>query len=217
MRAPHRTEIDHRVLKLMVGLTGLFLASTTSLLSGGAILSISQSHCHGGWARDFFVGSMFAIAAFMAAYNGFSFREMLVAKVTALAAIGVAWFPTKCAADSYSMPQAHVAAAAVMFAMLATMCHIFYRRARNRRTTRANRRAVLYALCGITILASMGLVIVNHFIGNPIKAVIPRLEFYCEQAALVAFGTAWLAASHVLPWITGPEERWVKLRSPPVQ
>ena len=74
---------------------------------------------------------------------------------------------------------------------------------------RANRRAVLYAACGITILASMGVVAVDHFIGNPIRSVLPRLEFYCQQMALVAFGLAWLAASHILPWITAPEEKWV--------
>lgn len=209
MKAPRDQEIDHRVLKLMVGLIGLFLASATSFFSGDTILSISESHCYGGWARDFFVGTMFAIAAFMAAYNGFSRKEMVVAKVTAVAAIGVAWFPTRCPTQDEIIPGAHVISAIVMFAMLATLCHIFYVRARSHGLDGANRRAVLYAVCGIAIVAAMGLVLVDHLVGGPIKAVIPRLEFYCEEVALVAFAVAWLAASHIVPWITAPEEKWL--------
>jgi hypothetical protein len=210
MSRPHDQEIDHRVLKLMVGLIALFLASATSFFSHGTILSISQSHCHGGWARDFFVGTMFAIAAFMAAYNGFSRAEMWVAKVTALAAVGVAWFPTQCPTQDEIIPGAHVISAVVMFAMLAALCRIFYLRARSHGLPRANRRAVIYAVCGIAILAAMSLVALDHLLGNPIKSVVPRLELYCQQVALVSFGVAWLAASHVVPWLTAPEERWVR-------
>lgn len=209
MDKPRDEEIDHRVLKLMVGLIGLSLATATNLLSAGTILSISQSHCYGGWARDFFVGNLFAVAAFMAAYNGFSRKEMWVAKVTALAAIGVAWFPTACPTQGEIIPGAHVVSAVVMFLMLATMCRIFYVRARRRHLPGASRRAMLYAACGIAIVASMLMVVADHFLGGPLKSVVPRLEFYCEQVALVAFGVAWLASSHVVPWITAPEEKWV--------
>jgi hypothetical protein len=94
---------------------------------------------------------MFAMAAFMAAYNGFSRTQMLVAKVTAVAAIGVAWFPMRCPTRDEIVPGAHV-----------------------------------------------------------VSAIIPRLEFYCEELALIAFAVAWLAASHIVPWITAPEERWIR-------
>jgi hypothetical protein len=209
MHTPQRNDIDHRVLKLMVGLVGLFLASATSFFSSDTILSISQSHCYGGWARDFFVGTMFAIAAFMAAYNGFSRKEMWVAKVTALAAVGVAWFPTRCPTQDEIIPGAHVISSVIMFLMLAMLCRIFYLRAKSRGLVRANRRAVLYAVCGFAILIAMGLVAIDHFLGSPVKSVIPRLEFYCQQVALIAFGVAWLAASHIVPWLTAPEERWL--------
>jgi hypothetical protein len=203
-------EIDHRTLKLMVGVVALFLASATSFLSSDSIGSISQAHCYGGWARDIFVGSLFAIAAFMAAYNGYSNREMLLTKATALAAIGVAWFPTRCGVQGETLPGAHVAFSIIMFSTLALLCRIFYQRARSRNLPGSNRRAVLYAVCGILIPVSMGVVVIDAFLGRAISAHIPRLEFYCEQVALVAFGVAWLAASHLLPWITAPEERWIR-------
>jgi hypothetical protein len=206
---PHQ-EIDHRTLKLMVGLVALFLASATSFLSGDSIASISKAHCYGGWSRDLFVGSLFAIAAFMAAYNGNSRREMLLTKATAVAAIGVAWFPTACGAQGEILPGAHVAFSIIMFATLALLCRVFYLRARARGLPGADRRAVLYAVCGILIPVSMGVVVVDALLGRPIATPFPRLEFYCEQVALVAFGAAWLAGSHVLPWVTAPEERWFR-------
>lgn len=208
MAGQSRQEIDHRTLKLLVGLVGLFLASATSFLSGGAIESISAAHCHGGWARDFLVGSLFAIAAFMLAYNGFSRREKWVAKVTALAAIGVAWFPSKCGGQAELIPGAHAVSAVVMFLMLTWLCWIFHRRAKRAAYPGARRRARLYALCGITIPLSMGIIVVDHFAGGAIEAHVPRLVLYCELVALFAFGVAWLAASHLVPWITAPEERW---------
>lgn len=209
MAATRNEEIDHRVLKLMIGVIALSLAAATSLLSAGNILSISESHCYGGWARDFFVGSMFAVAAFMAAYNGRSRKEMWVAKVTAVAAVGVAWFPTKCPTQDEILPGAHAISAIIMFLMLATLCRIFYVRARRQALPGARRRATLYAVCGIAIVVSMLTVVVDYLVGNPLKAFIPRLELYCEQVALFAFAMAWLAASHILPWLTAPEEKWV--------
>jgi len=50
--------------------------------------------------------------------------------------------------------------------------------------------------------------VIDHFTGGVIIHRLPRLVFYCEMLALMAFGVAWLAASHVLPWITAPQERW---------
>ena len=50
----------------------------------------------GPWPRDIFVGSLFAISAFMLAYNGLSEPEMWLAKVASVAALGVAMFPCQC-------------------------------------------------------------------------------------------------------------------------
>jgi hypothetical protein len=134
---------------------------------------------------------------------------MWVTKVTALSAVGVAWFPMACPGQDEIIPGAHVVSAVIMFATLAMLCRIFYLRAKSHGLPRANRRAFIYATCGIAILAAMGLVAIDFILGNPIKALVPRLEFYCQQVALVAFGVAWLAASHIVPWVTAPEEKWL--------
>ena len=37
---------------------------------------------------------------------------------------------------------------------------------------------------------------------------MPRLAFYAERTALIAFGVSWLIASRVLPFITREDERF---------
>jgi asparagine N-glycosylation enzyme membrane subunit Stt3 len=204
-----KQEIDHRTLKLVVAIVAFFLASVTSLLADGGIESISASYKHGGTARDVFVGALFAIAAFMAAYNGFGRTERVLARVVAVAAVGVALFPGGSADDSGMVARVHTIASILMFLSLAGLCQVFRSRALRRNEKSADRRATLYAICALVMLAVMILVVIDHFTGGPIVHRIPRLVFYCEMLALLAFGVAWLAASHILPWFTAREERWI--------
>ncbi len=48
--APSAREIDHRTLKLIVGVVALSLAGLTRLFAHTAITSISASYYEGGWS-----------------------------------------------------------------------------------------------------------------------------------------------------------------------
>lgn len=203
-----KLEIDHRALKIMIGIVAFTLANVTSVLADGTILSVSEAYKYGGWARDVLVGAMFAVAAFMFAYNGYRPLEKVLTKVTAFAALGVALFPGEVEPPGSLTQTVHTIASLIMFCTLAGLCWIFYLRAKRKQLMRASRRAALYVICGWVMLASMLVVVVDHFVGGPLLDKIPKLVFYCERVALLAFGTAWLAAGHIVPWITDPEERW---------
>src|SRR5262245_24707424 len=116
---PRRYEIDHRTIKLLIGLIAISLANITAFFSSTQITSISAAYYEGGWARDFLVGSLFAISAFMLAYNGRSWREFALGKIAAVAALGVALFPCKCGDHPQIIDGVHGASAAVMFVVLA--------------------------------------------------------------------------------------------------
>ncbi len=208
MLPPSRLEIDHRTIKLIVGCIALFLANVTSLLSQNAIESISASYHVGGWARDVFVGSLFAITAFLLAYNGYSTREMLLSKVAAIAAFGVAMFPCGCKVHPEIIPGLHGIAAGVMFVVLAALCYTFLGRARAKGHPEAMTRSYIYAGCGLTIIASIVVVGGDNLLGGAIADRVPRLTFYSERAALYAFGVAWLTASRVFPGVTSGAERF---------
>jgi hypothetical protein len=204
-----KLEIDHRALKLMIAVVAFALANLTSFLADDQIRSISEAYGHGGWARDFLVGAMFAVAAFMFAYNGYRSTEKWLTKATAVAALGVALFPGEVAPEGSITQTIHTIASVVMFSTLAALCRVFYLRAKGKDLKRASRRATLYAICGFVMLASMLVVVADDFMGHPLLHWMPRLVFHCEQIALFAFGTAWLAAGHIIPWLTDPEERWI--------
>ena len=73
---PERQEIDEHTGKLLVGVIAILLAAVTDILAGGGLESISESYHKGGLARDVFVGSLLAISAFLATYNGYTSNQM---------------------------------------------------------------------------------------------------------------------------------------------
>jgi hypothetical protein len=206
---PKRLEIDHRTIKFLVGVIALSLATLASLLSGPPpIESVSASYHEGGLARDVFVGSLFAIAAFLAAYNGMSRRELMLSKVAAVAALLVAVFPCGCGIHVEAVRYVHAGSAAIMFVVLVLFCFTFRGRALAKGHPQANMRAVAYTLCGGAIALSIAVIALDYALGGKISSFVPRLTFYGENVALVAFGIAWLSASRVLPLISSEEERF---------
>jgi len=204
---PSRVEIDHHTIKLIVGVIAISLASLTSLFSQAQLESISASYHQGGWPRNIFVGFLFAISAFLLAYNGRSSLEMMLSKMAALAAMGVAMFPCGCDGHQEIIPYVHYVSAAVMFLVLAAFCYSFRKRARAKGHSQALVRSYIYALCGFIILASIAILALDYLWNGAITKWIHRLTFYGEAAGLIAFGVAWLTASRILPIITSREER----------
>ena len=204
---PERVEIDHHTIKLIVGVIAISLATLTSWLSETPIQSISASYHEDGWPRNIFVGFLFSISAFLLAYNGRSTREMVLSKIAAFAAIGVAMFPCKCGNHPEIIPSVHGASAAIMFGILAIFCYIFYQRAYGKGYLQAKLRAYIYAICGIVIIVSMLIIALDNLFDGAISSKISRLTFYGEAAGLISFGIAWLSASRILPFITRKDER----------
>lgn len=211
--APRRPEINHHTLKLIVGFVALSLPGLTNWLAGGRLTSISESYHAGGSAQTVFTGFLFAIAAFLFAYNGRSATEKKLAKVAAIGALGVALFP--CCGDGTGawQPKAHWLAAAALFLVLAKFCHIFWQRARTKPDAEAQRRAVLYAVCGIAMIAAIGTLAIDAAFAKVFTRRLATFTYHAEAAGLYAFGLSWLAASKTLPWVTSGPERFVPFRA----
>jgi len=208
LSSPLHPEIDHRTIKLIVGVIALSLGNLTSFFSGTAIASISESYYMGGWAQSTLVGFLFAIAAFLLAYNGLSLSEMVLSKIASVAALGVALFPCRCGNHVEIILYVHAASAAALFGILAYFCLVFRRRAMAKGHVQAKARAVVYALCGGAILLSILTIAADGLLDGTLSAEMPRLAFYAERTALIAFGVSWLIASRVLPFITREDERF---------
>src|SRR5262245_17742348 len=155
LSSPKQEEISHLTIKLVVGIMALSLAALTDLFAKAPLTSISASYYEGGWSQSIFVGFLFAIAAFLLAYNGFSRTDMMMSKLAAAAALGVAMFPCQCDNHTEVVPYVHWISAATMFLILVYFCYSFYRRAREKGHTQANVRAAVYAVCGLLIALSI--------------------------------------------------------------
>ena len=224
-------EIDHRTIKLLVGIISISLAPLTSYLTARKSTSISESYWYGGLTQGVFIGFLFAIAAFMFAYNGFSLREMVLSKVAAIAAIGIALFPCECGnkvelirCDSglhaEFVPIVHYVSAVVMFLILAYFCRLFRLRALGKKNIQAGRRALVYRICGVVILSAIIILGLNFVSGYKLSGEpmgLTRLTYYGEAIALYAFGISWLVASRVFPYFTCETElyRILSGKNPP--
>jgi hypothetical protein len=206
--APKREEIDHLTIKFVVGLIAVTLAPLTDFFAKSPITSISASYYEGGPSQTIFIGFLFAIAAFLLAYNGFSRTDMVMSKLAAVAALGVALFPCDCGNHIEAVPYVHYISAATMFLILVYFCYSFYRIARSKGHKEANRRACVYVVCGIAIILSILTIAFDKLSSGILSSKVPSLIFYGESTGLVAFGISWFTASRVLPGLTTPEERF---------
>ena len=211
---PTRVEIDHRTIKLLVGVIAIALPILVSWLAApDRLTSISASYWVPHWPQSIFTGFLFAIATLLAAYNGRSTSEMVASKIAAVAAILIPLFPCDCDGHTQIIPGVHYLAAAAMFLVLAFFCWRFLRRAWDKKQARAKARAALYALCGLAILVSIAALGLNADWHDQLSKGHPTFVYWFETTGLVAFGISWLTASHVLPVINEPGERFSPLRA----
>jgi hypothetical protein len=210
---PRRLEIDHRTIKLIIGIIALAVAPLTRILAAKPIESVSASYYEGGWSQSIFVGFLFAIAALLLSYNGYSRVEMIMSKVAAIAGLGVALFPCQCHRDSEQPKHLHGLFAAIMFLILAYFCYAFLDRARAKAQPKARARVVVYAACGVAILLAIVVLGLNNLLGESLSTNLPRITFYGEAVGLTAFGISWLTASRTLPLLTERSERFSPLRA----
>jgi hypothetical protein len=210
---PRRPEIDHRTIKLIVGVVALSLPWLTSLFASAPLQSISASYYEGGWSQSIYIGFLFAISALLLAYNGRSRTQMVLSKVASLAGLGSVLFPCGCPGHVETVPYIHNLSGAATFLVLAYFCYAFLRTAWDKGHPQAKARATVYALCGVAILVAISVLGCASFIDGALTARFPRIVFWWESVGLTAFGIAWLTASRFLPVLTRSDERFSPFRA----
>jgi len=197
-----RREVDEHILKLIIGVIAHTLAFTTTTTASKPLESISASYHAGGFSRDIFVGSLFAVAGIMIAHNGSSGTETILSKIAAIAALGVALFPCRCGGAMESVPFVHYTSAGVLFMVLAGFCFSFYQRVKVKTWSEAKVRGKVYVLCGSVIVLVLVVLGGDFLFDRALTHKFSRLVFYGEAFGLIAFGISWIVSSRTLPWIT---------------
>ena len=208
---PRHRVINENAIKFLIGASAFALPAIELWLATGRsdpFESLSASYAFNPWARDVFVGMLFAIGAFMATYNGCRPSEGWLAKIGAAAAFVVALVPGQYDGGRYliqGLPkQVHVVATVVLFIVLIGFCVSFavnaWRKLSDPRRHAAMGRLVVYALCVAGMLTAFGLFL-SAWKALPAKS--PYL-LWGEVIGLLSFGLAWLTSSKFL-FATGHE------------
>ena len=201
-------QIDHRVIKLLIGVIAVFMAFFMQSVAGEILKSISESYHSRG--RDWLVGLLFAVAALFLSFSGENKFERILTIVASMLAAIVAIAPCECGRPPGVLSGLHFPAAAGLFTILGYFCWRFRRTAKSKitRYPEARNRVRVYTICLAGMLLC-GLMAVAYVLpGNSLDARFPNYVFWMEGLGLVSFGLSWLAASRTLPIVTNSRERF---------
>lgn len=150
--------------------------------------------------RNYLVGSLCAIAAFLACSRGYDLSDEITGYLASFFTLCVALIPpVDPRSSAYTAIQVeigfvHSGFAALMFLSLAYFCIFLFRKSSPEKTLtrRKQHRNRIYGTCGLIIVACI-VVMVSLTIRAIAESLRPSfLLFWCESLALAAFGVAWL-------------------------
>jgi heme A synthase len=203
-RSDDLSDHAHRQLIGYIGLVLPILLILIALVRDGLeqwrrLESISAYYYTGAVAA--FVGMLVALALFLFTYRGYKntyhWADRAAALTAAVAALGVAFFPTAAPAGVIALSWwspitcvLHHVFAVVLFTMFAVFALWLFRMTASGEQPAADKRwrNHVYLVCGMVIVASM--------IWAGIAALARRPIFLPESVALVAFAVSWLVKGY---------------------
>ncbi|MGL6134302.1 MAG: hypothetical protein ACRC1L_08970 [Prochlorococcaceae cyanobacterium] len=193
-----------------MGLIALLLPLIVSAVSGERLDSISASYYTE--ARDWMVGLLFVVGAFLLSYNGHTQKQSSVSKIAAFAAAGIAIFPTACkGCETTPTTALHFACAAILFSALAYFCLGPFREKLRGRGGKKQLRSQIYLVCGTTMIVCMVAIAAANLLLRAETVSTLRIVYWGEALALIAFGIAWFVSGKALPLLTDKDERLMLL------
>ena len=191
--------VSYLTLRRVVGVLGVSLPVVLALwgfsLLGGFRILLSISDYYALRTRDVFVGTLFTIAWFLFTYRGYDRRDDVAGNWACLFAIGTALFPNT---GTRFERAAHFASASLLFLVLAYFSLFLFTKTSGTPTRMKRARNEVYRLCGVLMLACIGLIGV-YKLGldeSPLQHLKP--VFWLESLALWAFGVSWFVKGETI-------------------
>lgn len=170
------------------------------LVDGGGLLNSISGYYYSGM-RDVWVGVMCAIGVFLLSYRGYGRVDDIAGNIAAVAAVGVALFPTTPANGDRTdeiIGFLHLGFAAVFFLTLAFFCIVLFTKSdKEIPGARKPERNRLYVASGVIMLVCLALIVLCGLVFDELtKDLYPAL--WLESVAILAFGVAWLTKGGTL-------------------
>jgi len=145
--------------------------------------------------RNYFVGSLCALAVFLFSYK-YAPRDNFLSTATALFALGVVFFPTTPPGSATTWTGVvHLVCAASFFLLLAYFAYFVFTRPplpREQVEVRKRARNQVYRVCGATVVVCLLLVPVSDLVLSDAARARVHPLFWLETLAIFAFSTSWL-------------------------
>ena len=175
----------------------------------GGFLPMEDSISQYYWttAGDLFVGMLVTFGIFLLSYRGYDKIDKAITSLAGISMIIVALFPCEGTdVPNYLFMFLPVKASAVIhyvfailtFSLLGVMSLVQFTKG-NSKTKEKKKRNLIYKICGITIFATLGIMIIVQLIPNGREATnVIRLWYWLEAIILWAFGVSWLIKGEAL-------------------
>ncbi|MCW9034548.1 MAG: hypothetical protein OQJ97_10040 [Rhodospirillales bacterium] len=198
----HNRLVSYLTLRKAVGYLGLSLPLTLAI---GALIIFKEETIRGSISayyysdmRDVFVGTMCALALVLFSYKGYEKKDDIAGDLACLFAVGIAVFPTS-PAESATLFQTiigyiHLTCAGLFFMILAYFSYCLFTKTDPTKplTPQAKLRIQIYKFCGLTIIASILLIVVITVFFRSFEEFFVSYKFWLESVAIFAFSFSWL-------------------------
>jgi hypothetical protein len=202
--------VSYLTLRQFIGVLGMSLPFILALGGQwlfGQELQRSLSHYYHTGMRDVFVGTLCAIGVFLLSYRGPEQKDSIAGNLACIFAIGLAFFPTSPeetpTSSDIAIGRVHLALATAFFLTLIYFSLFLFTKTDPTKTPTREKliRNRVYRLCGYTMLASLGLLVIGLAVLP--EEVLVRMKdlkpvFWVESIAVFAFGVSWFIKGEVL-------------------
>ena len=199
--------ISYLTLRKAIGIIGTALPFVLVvgkwLLDGWGIQSSISAYYYTSM-RDVFVGTLCATGVFLLSYRGYARVDDLAGNLACVFVVGLALFPTSPAiggsAAQTIIGHIHLTFASAYFLTLAYFSLVLFRKTNpaHQMTVRKKQRNVVYTVCGYTILACIGLLVVDFVLLKHSGPQTVDPVFWLESTAVLAFGISWLTKGEAI-------------------
>lgn len=199
--------VNTKRMRIMIGILGMLLPWLVALITLSWPESISATYY-----------SLFAVGTFMVIlgsagillinYKGYEKIDDIMATIAGIFGILICLFPMtyvdnpEIKTGVLHLPSNisnifHCISAFGFFGILAFMSFFLFTKSDNQPTKQKKIKNIIYRVCGVGMLASFLLLLLNL-----IPSVdIPNLTWIVEAIALFFFGTSWIVKSDAIPWL----------------
>lgn len=200
------TTMDTKRLRLSIGILGMLLPWIVVLILLQWPQSISITY-YSLFTVGTFTGILSAAAMCLFAYKGYDKVDDIFATIAAIFGFLIVLFPMTYL-DNPSLKTGvlhlpsnisnifHCMSAVGFFGILAYMSFFLFTKTSGEMTKQKKIKNIIYRVCGIGMIASFLLMLLNFFDWAPYN-----LTWIVEAIALFFFGTSWIVKSDAIPWL----------------